>query len=71
MNTDADKWLTLDELAGHTKLGRTKLYRMAKEGIIPASKVGVQWRFDREKIDRWMGCQRYSPQHVKTKRRNL
>ena len=52
------KWLTLDELAEYLKLSRTKLYRMAQKGEIPASKVGAQWRFDREEIDAWMKSQR-------------
>jgi excisionase family DNA binding protein len=55
---DQDKWLTIDELAEYLKMGRTKLYRMAQEGNIPASKVGNQWRFDREEIDQWMKKQR-------------
>jgi len=55
---DQDKWLTIDELAEYLKMGRTKLYRMAQEGNIPASKVGNQWRFDREEIDEWMKGQR-------------
>ncbi len=53
-----DKWLTIDELAKYLKLGRTKLYRMAQEGGIPVSKVGSQWRFDRDEIDEWMRSQR-------------
>ena len=52
------KWLTLDELAEYLKLSRTKLYRMAQKGEIPASKVGSQWRFDWEEIDAWMQKQR-------------
>jgi len=48
------KWLTIDELAEYLKMGRTKLYRMAQDGEIPASKVGTQWRFNREEIDEWM-----------------
>jgi len=55
---DQDKWLTMDELAEYLKMGRTKLYRMAQEGEIPASKVGNQWRFDREEIDQWMKSRR-------------
>jgi excisionase family DNA binding protein len=54
------KWLTIDELAEHLKMGRTKLYRMAQDGNIPASKVGNQWRFDRKEIDDWMKRQRPS-----------
>ncbi len=53
-----DKWLTLDELAEYLKLSRTKLYRMAQEGEIPASKIGAQWRFNRKEIDDWVTNQR-------------
>lgn len=49
-----DKWLTIDELAAYIKMSRTKLYGMAQRGEIPASKIGTQWRFDREEIDQWM-----------------
>jgi excisionase family DNA binding protein len=55
---DQDKWLTIDELSDYLKMGRTKLYRMAQKADIPASKVGNQWRFDREEIDEWMKSQR-------------
>ena len=48
------KWLTLDELAEYLKLGRTKLYQMARKGTVPATKLGNQWRFDRDEIDAWM-----------------
>lgn len=46
-----DKWLTLEKLSEYLKLSRAKLYRMAQEGEVPASKIGSQWRFDREEID--------------------
>jgi PTS system nitrogen regulatory IIA component len=49
-----DKWLTIEELATYLKLSRTKLYGMAQRCEIPASKIGIQWRFDREEIDQWM-----------------
>ncbi|BBO89631.1 helix-turn-helix domain-containing protein [Desulfosarcina ovata] len=49
-----DKWLTIDELAAYLKVGRTKLYTMAQKGNIPGSKIGSQWRFDREEIDAWI-----------------
>ena len=55
---DWGKWLTIDELAEYLKMGRTKLYRMAQDGELPASKIGNQWRFDREEIDEWMRRQR-------------
>jgi len=55
---DQGKWLTIDELAEYLKMGRTKLYRMAQDGVLPASKIGNQWRFDRDEIDGWMRRQR-------------
>lgn len=53
-----ERWLTLDELAEYLKLSHSKLYRMAQNGEIPASKVASQWRFDRHEIDTWMKNQR-------------
>lgn len=52
------KWLTIDELAEYLKLSQTKLYRMAQDGEIPASKIGSQWRFNRMEIDDWAKSQR-------------
>jgi len=49
-----DKWLTIGELAQYLKMGRTKLYAMAQQGKVPGNKIGSQWRFDREEIDRWV-----------------
>lgn len=51
-------WLTLDELAEYLKLSRTKLYRLARGGQIPACKVGSQWCFNRMEIDDWVTSQR-------------
>ena len=30
------------------------IYRLAQQGKIPVSKIGSRWRFQREKVDRWM-----------------
>lgn len=52
--TENDKWLTMEELAAYLKMSRTKLCAMTQKGEIPASKIGNQWRFDRDEIDEWM-----------------
>jgi len=49
-----DKWLTIEDLSAYLKMSRTKLYQMAQQGELPASKIGTLWRFNREKIDEWM-----------------
>lgn len=46
--------LTLEEVAKYLKIAKPTLYRLLDEGKIPAFKVGSQWRFSRELIDRWL-----------------
>ena len=55
-----DLWLTLGELAAYLKVSRAKLYQMAQNADIPASKIGSQWRFNQEEINAWMKSQRPS-----------
>lgn len=49
-----DKWLTVEELAAYLKMSRTKLYQMAQKGELPGAKIGTQWRFNRDLIDKWL-----------------
>lgn len=46
--------LTIDELAEYLKIPKSTLYRLAQQGSIPCQKVGRQWRFLKERIDRWL-----------------
>ncbi|MFH1466936.1 MAG: helix-turn-helix domain-containing protein [Pseudomonadota bacterium] len=46
--------LTLAEVAEYLKVGEQTVYRMAREGVIPAFKVRGSWRFHRARIDRWI-----------------
>ena len=45
--------MTLDEVANYLRVHRSTVYRMAREGSIPTTKVANQWRFKKERIDRW------------------
>ena len=49
-----ERLMTIDEVASYMQVSRFTVYRLAKERTIPASKVGRQWRFQREEIERWM-----------------
>ena len=40
------KWLTVIEAAEYLKLGRSTVYRLVREGKLPAHKFGRHWRFD-------------------------
>ena len=46
--------LTLEEAAQYLKVAKPTLYRLLEDGKIPAFKVGNQWRFTRELIDKWL-----------------
>jgi excisionase family DNA binding protein len=46
--------MTLREVARMLRLSRQTLYKMLKEGSIPAVKIGSQWRFEREQVRTWL-----------------
>ncbi|WP_028843838.1 helix-turn-helix domain-containing protein [Pseudothermotoga elfii] len=45
--------MTLEETAKYLKIGKSTLYKMAREGKIPAVKIANQWRFRKDEIDKW------------------
>jgi excisionase family DNA binding protein len=48
-----DKVMTLREVSEYLKVHPSTVYRQLKRGLIPAFKVGSDWRFNIESIDRW------------------
>lgn len=46
--------MTIEEVAAYMRVSRFTVYRLAKARAIPATKVGRQWRFQREEITSWM-----------------
>ena len=50
----ADDVMTIDELATYLKLSKSSLYHLARRGDVPGQKIGEQWRFRRDTIDRWL-----------------
>ncbi|MDP2646232.1 MAG: helix-turn-helix domain-containing protein [Desulfobacterales bacterium] len=51
----ADDVFNIDELADYLKIPKSTLYKLVREGKIPAQKVGRHWRFHKESIVRWLG----------------
>ncbi len=49
-----DRLMTIEEVAAYMQVSRFTVYRLAKGQSIPATKIGRQWRFQKEEIDRWM-----------------
>ena len=46
--------MTVEEVARYLRVTKKTLYRLLKQGRIPATKVGHQWRFDKDAIDKWL-----------------
>ena len=46
--------MTLEEVAKYLRVHKSTIYRMAREGAIPSSKVANQWRFRKARIDEWL-----------------
>jgi excisionase family DNA binding protein len=55
MTTTAPRrqWVSIAYVEEFTGLARPTIYRMAREGRIPAFKVGRSTRFDAAELDRW------------------
>ncbi len=45
--------LTLDNVAEYLRVHPSTIYRLLKKRQLPAFKVGRDWRFNLESIDRW------------------
>ena len=46
--------MTLEEVAAYLRVTKKTIYRLLRQGKIPASKVGHQWRFDKASINEWL-----------------
>ena len=57
----ADKLLTTRELEERLQLDRVTIYRMVKDGELPALRVGGQWRFSSDAIDSWLKASSGAP----------
>ena len=46
--------MTVEELGLYLRFTRRTIYRLLKQGNIPAIKIGNKWRFNKETIDEWL-----------------
>ena len=58
--------MTLGEVARYLRINKSTVYRMAREGTLPAWKLGNAWRFKKDAIERWIASiQRAQQQNVR------
>ncbi|HTQ26135.1 MAG TPA: helix-turn-helix domain-containing protein [Candidatus Binataceae bacterium] len=53
MKLESSRVMTVKELSDYLKVHPSTVYRQLKRGGLPAFKVGSDWRFNIESIDRW------------------
>ncbi len=46
--------LTVPEVAAYLKISPTTVWRHCVSGILPAFRVGRQWRIERRDLERWI-----------------
>ncbi len=49
--------MTLNEVAKYLNIHVMTLYKLTREGRVPAAKIGGQWRFKRDVLDEWLEAQ--------------
>ena len=49
--------MTLQEVARYLNLHVMTMYKLTREGRVPAAKIGGQWRFKRDVLDEWLEAQ--------------
>jgi excisionase family DNA binding protein len=54
MREDGDHIMTVGEVARYLSLHELTVRRLAREGEIPAFKIGRQWRVKKDLLDRWI-----------------
>lgn len=54
MTNSENGWLSFEETMDYLGIGRTALYSMAREGKIPARKIGKKWVFEKLGLDAWL-----------------
>ena len=50
----AERIMTAEELAAYLHFNRSTIYKMAREGMIPAIKFENVWRFSKDAVDLWL-----------------
>jgi len=52
--------MTLAEVSEYLRIPASTIYKLSREGALPAQKLGKQWRFHRDTIDRWLQGEKFT-----------
>lgn len=51
---EAERWLSVEEIAKHLGVSKETIYRWVEKKKIPAHKLGRQWKFKVSEVDEWV-----------------
>ena len=54
MKLKQNEVLTLKECSQYLKIAESTIYQLARKGEIPCQKVGRNWRFSKNALDKWL-----------------
>ncbi len=54
---NGEQIMTLRQVAHYLGLHIMTVYKLTREGRMPAAKIGGQWRFKRDVLDQWLEAQ--------------
>lgn len=56
-----DDLLTVREVSSYLRKSRSTVYRLTRQGLLPAKKVGGTWRYSRRSLDEWLRSPESTP----------
>ncbi|MCX8093988.1 MAG: helix-turn-helix domain-containing protein [Candidatus Goldbacteria bacterium] len=68
MKQELSEIMTVKELASYLKMKPVTIYKLAKQGKIPAFRVASFWRFKKDLIDKWLNEE--TQKHLENNRKN-
>mgnify|MGYP001559741972 CR=1 FL=1 len=60
-------YLTIQDVAERFGLNTTTVYHLAQQGSLPGFKIGSQWRFSEQMLERWV-AERVNGAHGRSRR---
>jgi excisionase family DNA binding protein len=61
MTEMGDDLLTVPEVSTYLRKSASTIYRLTRQGKLPAKKVGGTWRYSRRGLDEWLRATRAAP----------
>lgn len=46
--------LTLAEVSAYLRIPSSTIYKLSREGALPAQKIGRNWRYHKDVLDDWL-----------------